>query len=544
MQHRVHVGRVSVVVFVLAASTSAVAGSVSVAAGATPTWAAGGQAQALTGRPAPTPAVWVPGVAPHLFGQLTSGLSTNWAGIIDSGSDFTGVSGQWTVPTVTATASDQYSSSWIGVDGSTNQWLLQAGTEQDSLDGSTEYYAWYEVITPGNSAPEQLIGLVSPGDHMVASISEQSAGNWTVSIADATSAQSTVEPVAYGGPGSSAEWIEEAPSAGGSSPLPLANFGAVTFSGIGASASDPATANLNAVSMVDSAGDVIAYPGNVSGSSFLITYRAPPVSAPSDHGYWLVGGDGGIFSFGAAQFYGSTGSLDLQRAVVGITPTANDGGYWLVAADGGIFSFGDTAFYGSVPGLGLAPAGTPGPGKRLNAPIVGVVPSSDGGGYFMVASDGGVFAFGDARYEGSCPGIGGCAGAAVAVMPDASGNGYWVVTATGNVYSFGDAQYDGAPGPKDVPVTAAVRTPDGGGYWILFANGSLCSYGDAAYYGGLASGEAPSIDPATSVFTDDGSHGYWIATANGAVYPFGQAPNDGGMSQLAMNAPVIAGTGW
>ena len=289
---------------------------------------------------------------------------------------------------------------------------------------------------------------------------------------------------------------------------------------------------------------VIAYPGNVSGSSFLITYRAPPVSAPSDHGYWLVGGDGGIFSFGAAQFYGSTGSLDLQRAVVGITPTANDGGYWLVAADGGIFSFGDTAFYGSVPGLGLAPAGTPGPGKRLNAPIVGVVPSSDGGGYFMVASDGGVFAFGDARYEGSCPGIGGCAGAAVAVMPDASGNGYWVVTATGNVYSFGDAQYDGAPGPKDVPVTAAVRTPDGGGYWILFANGSLCSYGDAAYYGGLASGEAPSIDPATSVFTDDGSHGYWIATANGAVYPFGQAPNDGGMSQLAMNAPVIAGTGW
>jgi len=105
-------------------------------------------------------------------------------------------------------------------------------------------------------------------------------------------------------------------------------------------------------------------------------------------------------------------------------------------------------------------------------------------------------------------------------------------------------RYDGAPGPKDVPVTAAVRTPDGGGYWILFANGSLCSYGDAAYYGGLASGEAPSIDPATSVFTDDGSHGYWIATANGAVYPFGQAPNDGGMSQLAMNAPVIAGTGW
>ena len=58
-----------------------------------------------------------------------------------------------------------------------------------------------------------------------------------------------------------------------------------------------------------------------------------------------------------------------------------------------------------------------------------MVPSSDGGGYFMVASDGGVFAFGDARFEGSCPGMGGCSGAAVAVVPDASGNGYWLVTA-------------------------------------------------------------------------------------------------------------------
>ena len=47
-----------------------------------------------------------------------------------------------------------------------------------------------------------------------------------------------------------------------------------------------------------------------------------------------------------------------------------------------------------------------------------MVPSFTGHGYFMVASDGGVFAFGDAKFEGSCPGIGGCAGAAVAVMPD------------------------------------------------------------------------------------------------------------------------------
>ena len=43
------------------------------------------------------------------------------------------------------------------------------------------------------------------------------------------------------------------------------------------------------------------------------------VAAP--RGYWLVGSDGGIFSFGAAPFHGSMGGKFLQRPVVGITPT-------------------------------------------------------------------------------------------------------------------------------------------------------------------------------------------------------------------------------
>ena len=102
----------------------------------------------------------------------------------------------------------------------------------------------------------------------------------------------------------------------------------------------------------------------------------------------------------------------------------------------------------------------------------------------MVAADGGVFTFGDAKFAGSCPGIGGCSGTAVAVMPDASGNGYWLVTATGHMYAFGDAVDFGAPGPQSVPVTSAVRTTDGGGYWILFANGTVDAYGDALSLGG------------------------------------------------------------
>ncbi len=276
------------------------------------------------------------------------------------------------------------------------------------------------------------------------------------------------------------------------------------------------------------------------------TTNPSPVASPSpapQHGYWLVGGDGGIFTFGSARFHGSTGSIRLSRPVVGITPTRDDGGYWLVASDGGIFAFGDAGFYGSIPGLGYLPAGTPGNVKRLNAPVVGMVPSADGGGYFMVASDGGVFAFGDARFEGSCPAIGGCSGAAVAVMPDATGDGYWLVTATGHVYTFGDAAAYGSPGDQGT-VTSAVRTADGRGYWILFSNGRVVPFGDAAGYGSLPGGAAGGFNPATSIFSTSDGDGYWVATANGAVYPFGDAPDDGSMAGTRLNAPVIAAVGW
>jgi hypothetical protein len=72
--------------------------------------------------------------------------------------------------------------------------------------------------------------------------------------------------------------------------------------------------------------------------------------------------------------------------------TPDGGGYWLVASDGGVFAFGDARFEGST-------GGTP-----LNQPIVGMAATPDGGGYWLVASDGGVFAFGRAQFGGSLGG--------------------------------------------------------------------------------------------------------------------------------------------
>jgi hypothetical protein len=280
---------------------------------------------------------------------------------------------------------------------------------------------------------------------------------------------------------------------------------------------------------------------------------------PYPEGYWLVGSDGGIFNFGGAGFYGSTGSIHLQRPVVGIVATTGGQGYWLVASDGGIFSFGDAGFFGSIPGLGIHPAGSGLP-NSLNAPIVGMVSSADGKGYFMVASDGGVFAFGDATFSGSCPGSGGCSGAAVAVVPTLmTGSGYWLMTATGHVYGFGVPSY-GEPGPQSSPMTSMSTSVDhysslyNGGYFILDANGQVFAYGNAANGANgqiysVPAGQAGGANPATAIATARQDYGYsddgnWVATANGSVFAFGGASDFGGMSGTKLNGSIIAMGGY
>jgi peptidoglycan hydrolase-like protein with peptidoglycan-binding domain len=92
-------------------------------------------------------------------------------------------------------------------------------------------------------------------------------------------------------------------------------------------------------------------------------------STSDGQGYWLVASDGGVFTFGDAPFFGSTGNIVLNQPVVGITATADNGGYRMVASDGGIFDFGDAAFYGS------------GTGAPLTAPVVGM--AARPGGYWI-----------------------------------------------------------------------------------------------------------------------------------------------------------------
>jgi hypothetical protein len=150
------------------------------------------------------------------------------------------------------------------------------------------------------------------------------------------------------------------------------------------------------------------------------------------------------------------GGQALDAPVVAMASTPNGNGYWLVAADGGVFAFGDAGFYGSMGG------------KHLDQPVVGMAATPSGNGYWLVAADGGVFAFGDARFHGSAADEN-LGTSVTGIAPTPTGNGYWMVAATAAVLPFGDAvSYGPSPNNPPFPPTAAIAaTPNGKGYWLL-----------------------------------------------------------------------------
>jgi hypothetical protein len=178
-------------------------------------------------------------------------------------------------------------------------------------------------------------------------------------------------------------------------------------------------------------------------------------------------------------------NLVLNRPIVGMAATPDGGGYWLVASDGGIFSFGDATFHGSTGNI------------HLNRPIVGMAATPDGQGYWLVASDGGIFSFGDATFHGS----------------------------TGNIH-------------LNQPIVGMASTPDGGGYWLVASDGGIFSFGDATFDGSAAGTATPGV----VVGMEAGVNGYSLVSQEGIIYPF-----TGGFSsaQMALQSQVSQGaSGW
>ncbi len=255
----------------------------------------------------------------------------------------------------------------------------------------------------------------------------------------------------------------------------------------------------------------------------------PSVAAgEAPEGYHLYAGDGGVFSFGAASFAGSAGSVALRAPVVGGAGDPATAGYWEVAADGGVFAF-DAGFAGSMGG------------QRLAAPVVGMAATPDGRGYWLVASDGGVFAFGDAGFWGS---MGGTRLAApvvgMAATPD--GGGYWLVASDGGVFAFGDAGFWGSMGGTRLaaPVVGMAPMPQGGGYWLVASDGGVFAFGNAQFFGSM--GGRRISRPVVALVAGPGSGGYWLVASDGGVFSFGDAAFWGSMGGTRLVAPVEGGS--
>ena len=232
-------------------------------------------------------------------------------------------------------------------------------------------------------------------------------------------------------------------------------------------------------------------------------------------GYWINATDGGVFSFGNAQFHGSTGGMRLNQPVVGMAATHDAGGYWEVATDGGVFSFGDAQFHGSTGSI------------VLNKPVVGMAATPDGGGYWLVASDGGIFAYGDAGFYGSTGSLR-LNKPVIGMVPTHDGLGYWLIASDGGVFAFGDAGFFGSLGgaPPSTALVGVAPTPGGGGYWVLGANGTVYDFGDAPQVG-IATG-SPALSamkgPMTGLIPDFSGQGFIAVDANGQAFAYGDAP--------------------
>jgi hypothetical protein len=230
-------------------------------------------------------------------------------------------------------------------------------------------------------------------------------------------------------------------------------------------------------------------------------------------------------AFGSAP---QLGTLDLTYnfPVVGMAGAPDGRGLWLVASDGGVFAFGSAVFYGS--------AGS----SQLNQPVTGMAVTPDGRGYWLVAADGGVFTYGDATFYGSTGGshlnasiIG------IAASPD--GKGYWLVGGDGGVFAFGDARFAGSTGgiALNAPI-AGIAGNGAGGYWLVATDGGVFSYGGAIFHGSMA-GTHLNTQIAAITGSAAGS-GYWLAGADGGVFAFGDARFHGSMvnSGVQTNYPV------
>jgi ribosomal protein L24E len=244
-----------------------------------------------------------------------------------------------------------------------------------------------------------------------------------------------------------------------------------------------------------------------------------------------IGNDSIVASFhdrtGTFGDSSSSFTLDVKppdSPVVAVVATALGRGYWIVRADGAVSSLGDARFFGSVLG------------DLLNEPIVGMAATPDDRGYWLVAADGGIFSFGDAGFYGSTGAIR-LNKPIVAIASTPSGKGYFFVASDGGVFAFGDAKFRGSMGahPLNRPVVGMAEDRATGGYWLVAADGGIFSFG-APFFG--STGALHLNSPIVGMEASTNGSGYRFVASDGGVFAF-DLPYSGSLGGAPLQQPVV-----
>ena len=240
--------------------------------------------------------------------------------------------------------------------------------------------------------------------------------------------------------------------------------------------------------MGDAGGEVYGFgdaadPGAVTGEIVAVA------STPTGSGLWVLTADGVVHTFDGATAHGDVdlGSLSAGEQVASLSVLPDGSGYWVFTDRGRAIQFGAAADLEDLVDQGVSPF--------LQGLIVDSAATPSGQGAFMVAADGGVFAIGDAVFQGSMGGRP-LNGPVVGVATDPDGDGYWLVADDGGIFAFA-ADFQGSMGgqPLNAPMVGAVAFGDG--YLMVAADGGIFNFSDQQFLGSL--GGDPPANPVSAV---------------------------------------------
>lgn len=198
--------------------------------------------------------------------------SSNWAGYIvtpTSDTDYTSVSGSWTVPNIPASRQNAVAAEWIGLGGVNSSDLLQIGTVEQIENGQPTAEIFWEKL-PDTA---QNVMSVPIGSTINASISKSSDSMWDLTFTVNSSGSETqtktisvtLDSSYEQGIKTSAEWISEDPSNTSGQLYPLADMGIVKYqsAAINSQPINAAGNNVQPVAMVSSNKTILISPSTL-----------------------------------------------------------------------------------------------------------------------------------------------------------------------------------------------------------------------------------------------------------------------------------------